>query len=199
MTRFAEVAACLAPAPGPAVQLATAAFMRDGHYMRHLRRTKRVYATQGDALLKCLRPRAKDVVDCRIGRAAAIAGWRAGPLVARETLSFGLAPTPLSLWYASPAVGAIRPACWASPLHRKRESRRPATGSFGSLTAPGDERSLWSLRIRFPCASIVREKQRKNPRRVPQADVDGVETSSSSIIHSSPYHLASALNGRGIG
>ena len=40
-TRFAEVAACLAPAPGPSVQLATAEFMRDGHYMRHLRRTKR--------------------------------------------------------------------------------------------------------------------------------------------------------------
>src|ERR1700709_2767565 len=60
--RFAEVAACLAPAAAAAVQLATAALMRDGHYMRHLRRTKRVYATQSDLLLKCLRPRAKDVV-----------------------------------------------------------------------------------------------------------------------------------------
>src|SRR3981081_2710943 len=33
-TRFAEVAACLAPPPGPAVQLATAAFMRGGHFLR---------------------------------------------------------------------------------------------------------------------------------------------------------------------
>ncbi|AEG57741.1 transcriptional regulator, GntR family with aminotransferase domain [Sinorhizobium meliloti AK83] len=51
---FAEVAACLAPPPGPALQLATAEFMRDGHYMRHLRRTKRVYSAQRDALLECL-------------------------------------------------------------------------------------------------------------------------------------------------
>jgi GntR family transcriptional regulator/MocR family aminotransferase len=78
-SRFAEIAASLAPAPGPSVQLATAEFMRDGHYMRHLRRTKRVYAAQRDALLKYLQPRA------------------------RETLSFGLAPAPLSLWHASAA------------------------------------------------------------------------------------------------
>src|SRR5258707_10363000 len=60
-SRFVEVAACLAPAPGPAVQLATATFMRRGPSMRHLRRTKRVYATQSDALLKCLRLRSKDI------------------------------------------------------------------------------------------------------------------------------------------
>ena len=49
--RFADVAACLAPAPVPSVQLATAEFVRDGHYLRHLRRTNRVYAAEGDALL----------------------------------------------------------------------------------------------------------------------------------------------------
>src|SRR6185437_1441382 len=59
--RFGEVAACLAPSPEPSVQLATAEFMRDGHYMRHLRRTKRIYAAQRDALLKYLRPRADDI------------------------------------------------------------------------------------------------------------------------------------------
>jgi GntR family transcriptional regulator/MocR family aminotransferase len=106
-TRFAEVAACLAPAPGPAVQLATAAFMRDGHYMRHLRRTKRVYATQCDSLLKCLRPRAKGIVkDIVIAGLAVLLRLPDGApdiSIARETLSFGLAPTPLSLWYASTA------------------------------------------------------------------------------------------------
>src|SRR5262245_3090155 len=40
LSRFAEVAACLAPPPGPSVQLATAEFLREGHYIRHLRRTK---------------------------------------------------------------------------------------------------------------------------------------------------------------
>jgi GntR family transcriptional regulator/MocR family aminotransferase len=102
-TRFAEVAACLAPAPGPAVQLATAAFMRDGHYMRHLRRTKRVYATQGDALLKCLRPRAKDIAIAGLAVLLRLPDGAPDLSIARETLPFGLAPTPLSLWYASTA------------------------------------------------------------------------------------------------
>jgi GntR family transcriptional regulator / MocR family aminotransferase len=99
--RFAEVAACLAPAPGPSVQLATAEFVRDGHYLRHLRRTKRVYAAQGDALLKYLRAHARDVT---IGGLAAVLRLPDGASdlsIARETASFGLAPTPLSLWYAS--------------------------------------------------------------------------------------------------
>jgi len=56
--RFAEVAACLAPPPWSSAQLATAQFMREGHYMRHLRRLKRVYSTQRDALLNCLAQRA---------------------------------------------------------------------------------------------------------------------------------------------
>jgi GntR family transcriptional regulator/MocR family aminotransferase len=102
-TGFAEVAACLAPAPGPAVQLATAAFIRDGHYMRHLRRTKRVYATQSDTLLECLRPRAKDIVIAGLAVLLRLPDGTPDLSIARETLPFGLAPTPLSLWYASPA------------------------------------------------------------------------------------------------
>jgi GntR family transcriptional regulator/MocR family aminotransferase len=105
--KFAEVAACLAPPPGPAVQLATAALMRDGHYMRHLRRTKRAYAMQGDALLKGLRPHARDIAkDITIAGLAVLLRLPDGApdlAIARETLSFGLAPTPLSLWYASTA------------------------------------------------------------------------------------------------
>jgi GntR family transcriptional regulator/MocR family aminotransferase len=101
--QFAEAAACLAPAPGPAVQLATAAFMRDGHYMRHLRRTKRVYATQSDALLKSLRPRARDIAVAGLAVLLRLPDGAPDFSIARETLSFGLAPTPLSIWYASPA------------------------------------------------------------------------------------------------
>src|SRR4051812_22412740 len=99
--RFAEVAACLAPAPGPAVQLATAAFMRDGHYLRHLRRTKRVYATQGELLLKCLRPRTKDAMIAGLAVLLRLPDGAPDISIARETLPFGLAPTPLSIWHAS--------------------------------------------------------------------------------------------------
>ena len=51
---FAEVAACLAPTPRPAVQLATAEFMHASHYIRHLRRTKRIYAAKRQAVLDCI-------------------------------------------------------------------------------------------------------------------------------------------------
>jgi GntR family transcriptional regulator / MocR family aminotransferase len=102
-SRFAEVAACLAPAPGPSVQLATAKFMREGHYMRHLRRTKRVYAAQGDALLKTLRPRAKDVTIAGLAVLLRLPDGTSDLAIAREMLSFGLAPAPLSLWYAGAA------------------------------------------------------------------------------------------------
>src|SRR3546814_12113642 len=54
--RFAEVAACLAPPPGPAVQLATAEVMRDGHYLRTLSRLKRANAAKQADLLAQLRP-----------------------------------------------------------------------------------------------------------------------------------------------
>jgi GntR family transcriptional regulator/MocR family aminotransferase len=101
--RFAEVAACLAPAPGPAVQRATAEFMRDGHYMRHLRRTKRVYATQRDALLKCLRPRAEDVATAGLAVLLRLPDGAPDVSIVRDAQAFGLAPAPLSLWYASRA------------------------------------------------------------------------------------------------
>lgn len=101
--RFTEIAACLAPAPGPAVQLATAEFMRDGHYIRHLRRTKRVYAAQGDALLKCLRSHAGDVAIAGLAAILQLPDGASDIAIAKETAAFGLAPTPLSLWYASKA------------------------------------------------------------------------------------------------
>jgi GntR family transcriptional regulator/MocR family aminotransferase len=99
-SRFEEVAACLAPAPGPSVQLATAAFMREGHYMRHLRRTKRAYAAQRDALLDCLRPRAKDIAVAGLAALLRLPDGAPDQAIAREMLAFGLAPAPLSLWYA---------------------------------------------------------------------------------------------------
>jgi GntR family transcriptional regulator/MocR family aminotransferase len=102
-SRFAEVAACLAPAPGPSVQLATAEFMRDGHYIRHLRRAKRVYAAQGDVLLKYLRARSKNVTIAGLAAVLPLPDGAPDLSIARETVSFGLAPTPLSRWYASKA------------------------------------------------------------------------------------------------
>ena len=103
-SRFAEVAACLAPAPGPAPQLATAEFMREGHYLRHLRRTKRAYAAKQRALLECLRATAGEaqVVASGLTVLLKLPRGTSDTVVAREASAFGLAPTPVSAWYVSP-------------------------------------------------------------------------------------------------
>jgi GntR family transcriptional regulator / MocR family aminotransferase len=102
-SRFAEAAACFATAPGPSVQTATAEFMRDGHYMRHLRRTKRVYAAQGEALLKCLRTHSKNIAIAGLAAVLRLPDGAPDLAIAREARAFGLAPTPLSLWHVSAA------------------------------------------------------------------------------------------------
>jgi GntR family transcriptional regulator/MocR family aminotransferase len=101
ISRFAEVAACLAPPPGPAVQLATAEFMREGHYMRHLRRTKRAYAAKQQALLECLRPIVGPDRLTAPGLAVLIKLPRGTPdlAISREATAFGMSPSPLSAWY----------------------------------------------------------------------------------------------------
>ncbi|MDX8457103.1 PLP-dependent aminotransferase family protein [Mesorhizobium sp. VK9D] len=106
VSRFAEVAACLAPAQGPAVQLATAEFMREGHYIRHLRRTKRAYAAKREALLARLRPLASADQLSTPGLAVLLKlpSETSDLAIAREVSALGMSPAPLSAWYSSPAT-----------------------------------------------------------------------------------------------
>lgn len=104
VSRFAEMAACLAPAPGPAVQIAVAEFMQQGHYMRHLRRTKRAYAAKRQALLDCLQPSlgADQLAAPGLAVLLKLPKGASDVAVAREALTFGMSPSPLSAWYVSP-------------------------------------------------------------------------------------------------
>jgi GntR family transcriptional regulator/MocR family aminotransferase len=106
--RFGEVAACLAPAPAAAVQRAVAEFLRDGHYLRHLRRMKRLYTARRDALLTALRGIAGQPagVEAMAGLAVQLRLPDAScdVEIAAQALPFGLAPVPLSPWYAAPGV-----------------------------------------------------------------------------------------------
>lgn len=104
---FAEAVMCLAPAPGPAVQLATAELMRDGHYMRHLRRMKRVYAGRSNALLAMLQSMGYPVRPAGLGVLLWLPEGASDSAIVREALAFGLAPSPLSAWFCS--AGAPRP------------------------------------------------------------------------------------------
>lgn len=98
-SRAAHVARCLLPAPARVTQLAIAALMEDGHYLRHLRRMKRLYRARRDAVLARLDG----------GHPAGLAVlWdlppsaddRAIAMAARER---GIAPVPLSLFYTRDA------------------------------------------------------------------------------------------------
>ena len=101
--RFGDVAACLAPAPGAPIQRAVADFLQEGHYLRHLRRMKRLYAARRAALLRCLHDEARDAmaVQATAGMAVVVR-LRDGVSdvdVAARALQAGMAPVPLSAWY----------------------------------------------------------------------------------------------------
>lgn len=102
LQRFAEVAACLAPAPGPAAQLAIAEFMQQGHYLRHLRRSKRLYLEQRDALLEALAQRGLVAEQAALALLLRLPDGSPDVAISRAALADGLAPVPLSAWYAVP-------------------------------------------------------------------------------------------------
>jgi GntR family transcriptional regulator/MocR family aminotransferase len=101
--RFGDLAACLAPAPAAPVQRAVAEFLREGGYLRHLRRMKLLYAARRDALLRCLEEVASDSVKVQATAGMAVVTslpeFASDVDVALRALQFGLAPAPLSPWY----------------------------------------------------------------------------------------------------
>jgi GntR family transcriptional regulator / MocR family aminotransferase len=101
--RFGDLAACLAPAPAAPVQRAVAHFVREGHYLRHLRRMKRLYAARRAALLRCLAEVGADSIKVQASAGLAVVTllpeFASDVGIALRALPFGLAPTPLSPWY----------------------------------------------------------------------------------------------------
>jgi GntR family transcriptional regulator/MocR family aminotransferase len=100
--RFGDVCACLAPAPALALQGAVAEFLREGHYIRHLRRMKRLYASRRQALLDGLAQVGSESlkVEATAGLAVIVSITASLPDVeiAARARAFGLAPSPLSQW-----------------------------------------------------------------------------------------------------
>jgi GntR family transcriptional regulator/MocR family aminotransferase len=101
--RFGDVCACLAPAQGLALQGAVAEFLREGHYIRHLRRMKRLYASRRQAVLDGLaQVGSKSLkVEATAGLAVIVSttASMSDAEIAGRARSFGLAPSPLSQWY----------------------------------------------------------------------------------------------------
>lgn len=103
ITAFSEVAATLAPAPTPLIQLATAQFMHDGHYIRRVRRLKRLYSAQRDTLCEQLRARDAEWVAAGLAVLLKLPNSMPDVQIVREAMTFGMAPSPLSAWFATPA------------------------------------------------------------------------------------------------
>jgi GntR family transcriptional regulator/MocR family aminotransferase len=102
-TAFSEVTAALAPAPSPVIQIATAQFMRDGHYIRRVRRLKRLYSAQRDALCEQLRMRDAEWVKAGLAVLLRLPDGAPDVQIVREAMTFGMAPSPLSAWFANPS------------------------------------------------------------------------------------------------
>ncbi|WP_175693189.1 PLP-dependent aminotransferase family protein [Burkholderia ambifaria] len=102
--RFGDIAACLAPAPAACIQHAVTEFMHDGHYLRHLRRMKRLYASHREALLSCLKELGSNAIKIQATAGMAVVTTLPAEVsdidIALRARAFGLAPVPLSRWYA---------------------------------------------------------------------------------------------------
>lgn len=100
---FGQVAGSLSPAPSASAQLALARFFAEGHYLRHLRRMKRLYTDRATALHVELG--AGRGVEAMAGLALLLRLPRQADdvAIAQDALKKDIAPMALSLWYADPA------------------------------------------------------------------------------------------------
>jgi GntR family transcriptional regulator/MocR family aminotransferase len=97
--RFNELVLCLGSSPGPAVQHAIADFMREGHYMRHLRRMKRIYAERGELVRATLEGLGYKVRIGGLGVLLRLPDGAPDVAMAQEARGLGLGPEPLSRWF----------------------------------------------------------------------------------------------------
>lgn len=119
--RFTRAAAVLSPASSPLTQRALAEFMREGHYLRHLRRMKRLYLSRRDALTAALD--AMSATYIRAGLAVLLRlppGLHDDVALVKAARAHDLSPTPLSPWYAVPGPERAGLLLGVTNLHEDR-------------------------------------------------------------------------------
>lgn len=99
--RAGDTAAALSPASGLPDQLAVAEFLRDGHYLRHIRRMKRLYIQRRDALLALMDASASVNNIAGLSLLLTLDDDADDVAIAKAAKAFNLAPAPLSPWYAT--------------------------------------------------------------------------------------------------
>lgn len=96
---FGEAAALLAPASSFVLHNAVAEFLHEGHFMRHLRRMKRLYSERLLAMLAALHPFFPQASRAALAVIIVLPAGTQDTRIAQKALAYGMAPTPLSVWY----------------------------------------------------------------------------------------------------
>lgn len=97
--RFGEVCALLSPASSGLLHNAVAEFLRDGHFMRHLRRMKRVYHERLEQMIAALHPHFPDLQRAGLAVIVRLPAGSPDQVIAQQAVEWGMAPSPLSIWY----------------------------------------------------------------------------------------------------
>jgi GntR family transcriptional regulator/MocR family aminotransferase len=97
--RLVEVAAVLAPAPNRTTQLAVTEFLADGHFLRHLRQMKALYAERRNLALAHVGKFLSGTLTAGLGVIAPLPKSIDDSAVVDIARAHGLAPSALSAWY----------------------------------------------------------------------------------------------------
>ncbi|ANN65098.1 PLP-dependent aminotransferase family protein [Bordetella bronchialis] len=97
--RLVEVAAVLAPAPNRTTQLAVTEFLADGHFLRHLRQMKILYAERRGMALARVSAFLPGTLPAGLGVIAPLPRNADDSAVVAIARTRGLAPAALSAWY----------------------------------------------------------------------------------------------------
>ncbi|MCZ8440623.1 PLP-dependent aminotransferase family protein [Achromobacter xylosoxidans] len=99
--RLVEVAAVLAPAPNRITQLAVMEFLSNGHFLRHLRQMKALYAERRNLALTHVNRLLPGTLAAGLGVIAPLPQIADDIAVVRIARAHGLAPSALSAWHLS--------------------------------------------------------------------------------------------------
>jgi GntR family transcriptional regulator/MocR family aminotransferase len=121
--RLIDVATWLTAPPNAALQLALATFLREGHYLRHLRRMRRLYGQRRRCLLETLAGLGIDTaVPAGLSVVLPLPDGFDDQRLAIDARAADLGPAPLSPWFAAaspPRAGLLLAV--ANVLERKIE------------------------------------------------------------------------------
>jgi len=100
--RLIDIAASLSGPPNTALQVALTAFLREGHYLRHLRRMRRLYGERRRCLLETLaRHGVRKAVPAGLSVLLPLPTGFNDQRLALEVRDVDLGPSPLSPWFSS--------------------------------------------------------------------------------------------------